>query len=157
MTPKIVLTSLFIISLLSACKKKTMQQKIENLPPAPTTAKAPLPSKGTTIVDVENNSFTLSCGTGCAATYTAQDIFQDKTSVKVNFKVESYINDQLVGTTQETYLFYYSKTGEINKIINEETHKNILDEYILEAQETFKEFADSLIKDKKINISKLKG
>jgi hypothetical protein len=156
MTKKTVLASLFIISLLSSCKKKAMQQKIENLPPAPTTATAPLPSKETTIADVENNSFTLSCGSGCAATYTAEDISQDKTSVKVKFKVDNYLNDEQTETTYETYLFNYSNTGEIDNIINEETQENILDNYILSAQESFKEFAASLVKDKKIEIPQSK-
>ncbi len=133
-----------------------MQQKIENLPPAPTTAKAPLPSQGTTIADVENNSFTLSCGSGCAATYTVEDISQDKISVKVKFKVDNYLNDELLETTYETYLFYYTNTGEIVKIINEENQNNILDNYGLSAQESFKNFAASLIKDKKIKIPQSK-
>ncbi|SDJ81197.1 hypothetical protein [Chryseobacterium jejuense] len=150
MTTKAILTSLFIISLLSSCKKKTLEQKIESLPPAQTTAIA-TPSKET-IANMENNSFTLSCGAGCAATYTAEEISQDKTSVKVKFKVENYINDKLEETNEETYLFYYSNTGEIDKIINQETNKNILDEYILDAQESFKEFAASLIKNKKVEI-----
>ncbi|SHL98752.1 hypothetical protein [Chryseobacterium contaminans] len=133
-----------------------MQQKIENLPPAPTTAKVPLPSKETTIADIENNSFTLSCGSGCAATYTAEDISQDKTSVKVKFKVDNYLNDELAETTYETYLFYYSNTGEIVKIINDENQNNILDNYIPSAQESFKEFAASLVQDKKIQLPQSK-
>lgn len=154
MTTKTILASLFIISFLSSCKKKALEQKIENLPPAQTTATA-APSKEN-ISDIENNSFTLSCGAGCAATYTAKEISQDKTSVKVKFKVENYMNDKLTETNEETYLFYYSNTGEIDKIINEETQKDILDEYILDAQESFKEFAASLIKDKKIEIPQSK-
>lgn len=150
MNTKVTLISLFIVSILSSCKKKTLEQKIEILPPAQTTATT-APSKET-MADMENNSFTLSCGSGCAATYTAEDISQDKTSVKVKFKVESYMNDKLIETNDEIYLFYYSNTGEIDKIINEETQKNILDEYILDAKESFKEFAVSLIKDKKIEI-----
>ncbi|AZA92339.1 Uncharacterised protein [Chryseobacterium nakagawai] len=155
MTKKAILIFLFIISILSSCKKKTLEQKIENLPPAQTTA-APAPLKEA-ITDMENSSFTLSCGSGCAVTYTAENISQDKTSVKVKFKVENYINEELTETNDETYFFYYSNTGEIDKIINEETHKNILDEYFLSAQESFKEFAASLIRDKKIKISHSKG
>ncbi|MBP2619053.1 hypothetical protein [Chryseobacterium jejuense] len=150
MKTKIILTSLFIISILSSCKKKTLEQKIENLPPVQTTA-ATAPSKET-ITDMENNSFTLSCGSGCAATYTAEDISQNRTSLKVKFKVDNYLNDELAETNYETYLFYYHNTGEIDKIINEETQRNILDDYILSAQESFKEFALSLVKDKRIEI-----
>lgn len=154
MTPKTILISLFILSLFSACKKKTLEQKIEHIPPAQATATAFSPKE--IIADIDQNSFTLSCGSGCAATYTAKEISQDKTSVKVKFKVENYINDKLTGANEEIYHFYYTNTGEIDKIINEETQRNILDEYIPNAQESFKEFAASLIKDKKIEISKLK-
>lgn len=150
MTIKTILTSLFIVSIVSSCKKETLEQKIENLPPTQATTTASPPKE--TITDIENNSFTLSCGAGCAATYTAEDISQDKTSVKVKFKVENYMNDKLTETNEETYLFYYNNAGKIDKIISEETQKNILDEYILDAQESFKEFAASLIKDKKIKV-----
>lgn len=150
MRTKAILTSLFLISVLSSCKKKTLEQKIESLPPAQTKV-AEAPSREN-IADMENNSFTLSCGSGCAATYTAENISQDKASVKVKFKVDNYLNEESGETNYETYLFYYSNTGEIDKIINEETQKNILDEYIPSAQESFKEFAASLIKDKRIEI-----
>lgn len=154
MKAKAILTSLFVISVLSSCKKKTLEQKIESLPPVQTTGTtAPTPKP---IADMDNNSFTLSCGSGCAATYTAEEVSQEKTSVKVKFKVENYINDKLTETNEEIYHFYYKNTGEIDKIINEETQRNILDEYILDAQESFKEFAASLIKDKKVEVSPLK-
>ncbi|UCA59216.1 hypothetical protein KB553_19610 [Chryseobacterium rhizoplanae] len=151
---KTILASLFLFSTLSSCKKKTLEQKIENLPPIQATAKA-APAKEA-IADMENSSFTLSCGSGCAVTYNAEDISQDKTTVKVKFRVDSYVNDEPAETQYETYLFYYSNTGEIDKIINEETQKNILDEYVLNVQESFKEFAASLIKNKKIKIPVLK-
>ncbi|WP_347217269.1 hypothetical protein [Chryseobacterium sp.] len=154
MTAKATLIFLFIMSLLLSCKKKTLEQKIEHIPPAQTTTTVSSPRE--TIADMENNSFTLSCGSGCAATYTAEDISQDKASVKVKFRVENYLNDKLIETNDETYLFYYRNTGEIDKIINEETHQNILDEYVPDAQESFKEFAVSLIRDKKVDISPLK-
>ncbi|UHO37663.1 hypothetical protein H5J24_18725 [Chryseobacterium capnotolerans] len=106
---------------------------------------------------MDNNSFTLSCGSGCAATYTAEDISQNKTSVRVKFKVDNYLNDEQAETTYETYIFNYTNTGDVDKIINEETQKNILNDYILSAQESFKEFAASLVKDKKIEIPLTKG
>lgn len=147
---KVILASLFLVYILSSCKKKTLEQKIENLPPIQTTAKA-APFKDP-ITDMENNSFTLSCGSGCAVTYNAEDISQDKTSVKVKFRVDSYINDEPAETNYETYLFYYNNNGEIDQIINEETQKNILDEYVPNVQESFKEFAASLVKENKIEI-----
>lgn len=153
MNAKVIVTSLFIISLLYSCKKKTLEQKIEKIPTTQTTI---TPSAREAISDIENNSFTLSCGAGCAATYTSENISQDKSSVKVKFKVENYINDKLIETTEENYLFYYSNTGKIDKIINEETNVNILEQYAFEAQEAFTEFAASMIKDKKIDPSKFK-
>lgn len=118
---KVILASLFLVSILSSCKKKTLEQKIENLPPIQTTAKA-APFKEP-ITDMESSSFTLSCGSGCSVTYNAENISQDKTSVKVKFRVDSYINDEQTETNYETCLFYYNNNGEIDKIINEETQK----------------------------------
>ncbi|WP_068939973.1 hypothetical protein [Chryseobacterium timonianum] len=146
-----ILAILFLVS----CKKKTLEQKIENLPPVQTTGTTAPTQKP--IADMDNNSFTLSCGSGCAATYTAEDISQNKTSVRVKFKVDNYLNDEQAETTYETYIFNYTNTGDVDKIINEETQKNILNDYILSAQESFKEFAASLVKDKKIEIPLTKG
>jgi hypothetical protein len=154
MNAKVILASFFVISFLYSCKKKTLEQKIEKIPPAQTPTLTIPPSKA--IVDIDHHSFTLSCGAGCAAIYTSGNIAQDKASVKVTFKVENYINDKLIETTEENYLFYYSNNGQTDKIINDETHINILEQYAPEAQKSFKEFAASMIKDKKIDPSKFK-
>lgn len=141
-------------SILYSCKKKSLEQRTEKIQQTQTTT---TPPPKDTNLDMNDNSFTLSCGTGCAAAYTAENISQDKSSVTVKFKVENYMNNEQAETNHEVYVFYYNTAGGVDKIINEETHRNILEEYVFDVQESFKEFAASLVKDKKVDVSKFKG
>jgi hypothetical protein len=112
------------------------------------------PQKTTT----ENNkSFVISCGSGCAMTYTAENILQNgTTSIKVKFKVEMYTDEQLSDTYYETYFFSYSKNKEIEKINLEGKNENILSNLMPNAQDSFREFATEIIKDKNIDLSQIK-
>lgn len=104
------------------------------------------PQKTTT----ENNkSFVISCGSGCAMTYTAENILQNgTTSIKVKFKVEMYTDEQLSDTYYETYFFSYNKNKEIEKINLEGKNENILSNLMPNAQESFREFATEIIQTK---------
>ncbi|CAI8890502.1 hypothetical protein [Chryseobacterium sp. IT-36CA2] len=96
---------------------------------------------------IENNrSFVISCGSGCAMTYTAENIIQnDATSIKVKFKVEMYTDEQLSDTYYETYFFSYNKNKEIEKISIEGKNENVLSNLMPDAQDSFREFAAEII------------
>lgn len=96
---------------------------------------------------IENNrSFVISCGSGCAMTYTAENILQnDATSIKVKFKVEMYTDEQLSNSYYETYFFSYNKNKEIEKINIEGKNENVLSNLMPDAQDSFKEFATEII------------
>ncbi|WP_454046470.1 hypothetical protein [Chryseobacterium sp. Marseille-Q8038] len=96
-----------------------------------------------------NKSFVISCGSGCAMTYTAENILQNgTTSIKVKFKVEMYTDEQLSDTYYETYFFSYSKNKEIEKISLEGKNENILSNLMPNAQDSFREFATEIIQTK---------
>ncbi|WP_128572448.1 hypothetical protein [Chryseobacterium sp. P1-3] len=107
------------------------------------------------IENKSDNSFVLSCGSGCAMTYTLQSIQQNNAIVNVKFKVENYINEELSDTYYEKYNFIYNNLGEIERINLEGKNDNILETLMPDAQESFRNFSKSLIKNKKVDASKL--
>lgn len=93
---------------------------------------------------IEEKSFVISCGSGCAMTYTAEQIIKNESSFKVRFKVEMYVNEVLSDTYKETYLFVYDNSNKIDKIILEGTKRNALETLPKGAQELFREFSKNL-------------
>lgn len=146
---------LLVIILLSmiGCKKD----------PQKTILKTPVAQQNQSIsksqkTNVENNkSFVISCGSGCAMTYTAENILQnDANSIKVKFKVEMYTDEQLSDTYYETYFFSYNKNKEIEKISIEGKNENVLSNLMPDAQDSFREFATEIIQNKNFDLSQIK-
>lgn len=52
-----------------------------------------------------NNSFVISCGSGCAITYTENKIVSNNNAHEVTFKVEMFINEVLSKKYYETYMY----------------------------------------------------
>ena len=108
---------------------------------------------GSTTTDREsNNTFTISCGSGCAMTYWAESITGSNERKKVKFKVETYIDGALSETNKEAYIFFYNRSNQIVKIQREGEGENILETLLPDAVESFKEFAYSLVKPPKQTI-----
>ncbi|CAA7197351.1 hypothetical protein [Chryseobacterium potabilaquae] len=104
--------------------------------------------------NTNNDSFVLSCGSGCAMTYTLQILQQDKYTINVKFKVETYIDEELSDTYYEKYNFWYNHFGEIEKINKEGDNDNVLQNLMPDAQIKFKKFSKLLLKNKNVDISK---
>ena len=100
--------------------------------------------------ETTNNSFVISCGSGCAMSYTAQNIIQNGTSINVVFEVIEYINELVSDIYYENYVFIYNKENEIQKIELKGENENVLEKLPPDAQISFKNFATNLI----INILK---
>lgn len=98
-----------------------------------------------------NNSFVISCGSGCAMTYNVKNV-KDLGNIKeVRFEVETYIDEVLSETNDETYLFYYNRSNQIEKIQHKGEKENILENLLPNTVESFKKFAGKLIDTTKIN------
>ncbi len=120
-------TFLILISLFSLSCKEDNSKQTQNIS-----------NPQTTNVEIDN-SFVISCGCGCAMTYTAENILQnDATSIKVKFKVEMYTDEQLSDSYYENYLFSYNKNKEIEKITIEGKNENILSNLMPDAQDSFR-------------------
>ncbi|WP_443947089.1 hypothetical protein ACJVDH_08265 [Pedobacter sp. AW1-32] len=92
---------------------------------------------------LKSRSFVVSCGGGCAMTYTAIDIKQYVYYFKVQFKVDMYINEVLTDTYKEIYLFYTNglKTDKVLDLNNNDVLKTLP----LGARKSFIEFGTSLV------------
>lgn len=74
-----------------------------------------------------SDSFVISCGSGCAMTYNLKNV-KDLGNIKeVRFEVETYIDEVLSETNDETYLFYYNRSNQIEKIQHKGEKENILE------------------------------
>ena len=95
------------------------------------------------------NSFVVSCGSGCAMRYTAENIIQNGNSINVAFNVEIFVDEKLTDTDAESYIFTY-KGNEIQKIELVGENENLLETFPPDAYLFFKEFAVNLIKNNPI-------
>lgn len=102
-------------------------------------------------------SFVLSCGSGCAMTYTAEKIERNLPRITVLFKVEMYLDGQLSDTYFETYVFSYDPSGRIRNIRLRGKNDDVLKTGLPNTQRSFRDFADELTKkNKKYRKSQLK-
>lgn len=92
-----------------------------------------------------NDSFVVSCGSGCAMTYNVKKITDLGKVKEVKFEIETYIDDVLSERNDETFLFYYNQANQIKKIQYKGQKENILKNLLPDAVESFKNFANKLI------------
>lgn len=97
-------------------------------------------------------SFVLSCGSGCALTYTEKDIIHDKSKINIVFEVTSYLNEGK-NEISEKEVIINLKNSEIesilNKIGNDYEALNKEDNLYLEIIKNY----NHLIKNKELNLS----
>lgn len=142
---KILLLNIFTL-LFIACEKKINKQNTYSVLDTSKVKKTePLLSKINYLEKIQNKSFVISCGSGCAMTYTAEQIIKEKSSIKVKFKVEMYINEVLSDTYEENYLFIYDTFNGISKILFENTKRDALETLPTGAQKSFRDFSKELI------------
>lgn len=100
-------------------------------------------------------SFVLSCGSGCAMTYTTEKVQRSLPRITVTFKVKMYVDEQLSDTYYETYIFSYDPDGRITNIHLKGKSEDVLQNGLPATQKSFRDFADELMK-KNRNIGKRK-
>ncbi|WP_316801488.1 hypothetical protein [Pedobacter frigidisoli] len=94
---------------------------------------------------LRNRSFVVSCGGGCAMTYTARDIRQNASLFWVKFRVDMYIDGDLSDTYAEQYSFIYDSSHSIVRVLDIKD-KNVLETMTPGARKSFREFGIDLIK-----------
>lgn len=102
-----------------------------------------------------NESFVISCGSGCAMNYAPEDVTKKDKTIKVKFNVKMYINEALSDTYYETYIFYYDNNNKLDNIKLEGKSENILKTLMPDAQDSFKNFG-AIINNELIPSNNLK-
>ncbi|KFC18485.1 hypothetical protein [Chryseobacterium sp. FH1] len=94
---------------------------------------------------VKNQSFVISCGTGCAMTHNIKKVEEiNPKSIKVTFEIDTYIDQEQTETFDEIYTFYYDNAKILKKITREGEAENALDNFMGSAKQSFEEFAVKL-------------
>ena len=95
---------------------------------------------------MKNQSFVISCGTGCAMTHNVKKINQiNPSSIEVTFEIEMYINEELTETFDETYTFKYKDSNVLEKITREGETENAMETFVGSAKKSFQDFGTKLI------------
>lgn len=101
-----ILSFLFIASLIS-CKSNSETRVAEKQ----TLELAKV--KTTVEKETAKNSFVVSCGTGCALTYSELNVSKEKDFIESEFEVEMFVNEVQAEKHLETYVFSLNESGEI--------------------------------------------
>lgn len=137
-----------------SCKKEEVNTQTKNAAKTQDSLNRILPKEKQVVVNNDLKSFVLSCGSGCAMTYTSEGVTGNLPDLKVKFKVEMYVDEQLSDTYNEIYIFSYNQSNQIENIHLEGKNDNVLKTLLPDAQRSFKEFADGLItENSKISAS----
>lgn len=98
-------------------------------------------------------SFVISCGSGCAISYSPEIITQINEDISVKFNVKMYEDELLTDTYEDIYIFSY-KLNKLDKIRLDGKSENYLETLMPDAQQSFKDFGNNLITKKKIDFKK---
>ncbi|SFI49803.1 hypothetical protein [Halpernia frigidisoli] len=148
---------IFIILFATACEKKIDNKVFIKAKETVFVQTSQTVSNIPKVADNKDNakkSFVISYGSGCAMTYNVKNIVREKNNqVKVDFIVENYLDELLQNSDQEIYVFYFDSDGKLLNIKKEGEDGSFLETQIQDAQDSFKEFAASLMSSKKIKTT----
>lgn len=95
----------------------------------------------------EKDSFTLSCGSGCAMIYNEVDRKTLISKVEIKYKVTQYIDEKLEDEYFETYLFEANSNEELTGIFEKVKKINILDSDEYAVRENLIDIGSKLFKN----------
>ncbi|WP_028889966.1 SH3 domain-containing protein [Tenacibaculum ovolyticum] len=99
----------------------------------------------------DNKSFVISCGSGCAMTYSETGIVSNNNSKEVTFEVQMFIDEVLTDGYFETYVFNCDNSKEIS-LKGDNTFK--LDKQVVSIQENLNLYTNRLcLKKEEIGTS----
>ncbi|MFI1770331.1 hypothetical protein [Thalassobellus citreus] len=93
-----------------------------------------------------NNSFVISCGSGCAITYTENKIVSNNNTHEVTFKVEMFVNETLSKEYYETYIYTCPISNSLTKIKLKGDDEFSIDDLHPEIQKQLKLYIPKLCK-----------
>lgn len=97
-------------------------------------------------VDSKHSAFVVSCGSGCAMRYSAEDIIYNQSCIEVKFKIETFTAGSSDAIDYKTCLFYYDSLNEVSSVRYKGNTDNMLEELPADAQLSFKAFGNKIRK-----------
>lgn len=135
---------IILLCLIIGCKKDNLQvSKIADVKDTVSVQKQETATA--TTVNKLTESIVISCGSGCAMSYSPTNITDLNGDIKVKFKVKMYEDEVLTDTYDETYIFSYTSIGKVDNIKKEGEKGNFLETQMPDAQRSFIEFGEKLI------------
>ena len=107
-----------------------------------------LPTHQNNLDGFVKESFVISCGSGCAISYSPENIKQLDHKIEFKFNVEMYEDEVVTDNYNETYTFIYDDKYNLIQVKSEDDNKNYLDSLSPDARESFVGFGNGLIKSK---------
>jgi len=137
---------LFLFSACFACEEKAPVQTNAKSSDSIIVEKDEPPKAAVNYLEnIPSRSFVLSCGSGCAMTYTAKEIEKEESALRVKFDIQTYVDEVESDSFEETYEFYY-KDKQLDKVVKEGEKGDFLQTQMPESQRSFKEFGKQLEK-----------
>jgi len=135
---------LFLFSACFACQEKLPVQTSPKPSDSIIVEKEEPPKAAANYLEnIPSRSFVLSCGSGCAMTYTAKEIEKEESAFRVKFDVQMYVDEVESDSFEETFEFYY-KDKQLDKIVKEGEKGDFLQTQMPESQRSFTEFGQQL-------------
>ena len=107
------------------------------------------------INDIENftkESIVVTCGSGCALSYSLEKISRLGNELVVDFKVLMYEDEVITDSYDETYIFSYNNSKELEKIVKDGESGDFLATQMPNTREAFRSFGENLINSEKVKI-----
>ena len=140
--------AIVLLAILSGCGNRTQKVETNRVEDTILSQKPDVDTTECKEMDSsETGSFVISCGSGCAMNYSSESITQLDSVIKVIFKVEMYVNEQLTDEYDEICMFYYTPSGKVDRI--EREGENLLESLMPDAKENFLDFGNKLKKELK--------
>jgi hypothetical protein len=127
-----------IIIFLVSCKNNEVKNEINK------NSKEVVSKTSDEVKKYTNESFVISCGSGCAMNYTPEYVVKSNTTIKVKFIVKMFVDEALSDTYYETYIFYYDKDNKLESVKSEGKSENILKTLMPDAQDSFINFGKNI-------------
>lgn len=134
-----------LLILIIGCRNAISKNETDTIISTPNSYNLDVVSTTREVKNNDNISFVISCGSGCAMTYSENSIKRiSSLLIEVIFKIDMYIDEELSDTYYETYIFTYDKFNKIEKIHLKNSTENILETFLPDSQESFKDVARKL-------------
>lgn len=150
---KYLVVSIFLFAV--SCKKETSKTITNNI--NSDTSRATKKENADSFDKVNGfvkESFVISCGSGCAISYSPESIKQINNSMDVTFNVKMYEDEKITDTYDEAYIFSYNDFGKLDKIVKKGESEDFLGTLMPDAQQSFLDFGNNLMANKGIIFSK---